>query len=157
MSDVNKIKMDSKSQEHETPDEVFDPLNDEFAFELDACASLENHKVGRFFSKQDDMFKQKIDVTTWVNPEFKTARKFVKFLFNESVANNSTIVMLLMVKANTNWWRDYVMKAKEVRFINQKVTFKGTTQGLRFPLCIVVFGPHEGDTKFSVVDVGVMK
>ena len=57
-----------------------------------------------------------------------------------------------MIKSNTNWWRDYVMKAKEVRFINQKVQFVGMPQGLRFPCAIVIFQPHEGKTKFTVFE-----
>ncbi len=149
---VNEIKMASKSQEHETPDLFFSKLHTEFHFELDACASETNHKVKKFYTKKDNVFSKQIVETTWVNPEFKYVGKFVKFFYHQSLRHKSTVVMLIMVKSNTNWWRDYVMKAKEVRFINQKLAFKGSDQGLRFPLAIIVFGPHDGETKFSVMN-----
>lgn len=152
MESTYKAKMSSLSQEYETPDEIFIPLNNEFKFELDGCASSKNHKVTNYYSKQDDCFTKKWNKVTWVNPEFYTVRKFVKKAFEDSRDYDSTVVILILVKSNTNWWRDYIMKSKEVRFINQKVQFKNTAQGLRFPACIVVFAPHTGDTKFSVFD-----
>ena len=152
MESTYKAKMTSDSQEYETPDEIFIPLTKEFHFQLDGCASPENHKCHDYYSKLDDCFTKHWDRTTWVNPEFYTVRKFVKKGFEDSRDFNSTIVMLVLVKSNTNWWRDYVMKSKEVRFINQKVQFKNTAQGLRFPACIVVFAPHKGDTKWSVFE-----
>lgn len=150
MESTYKAKMTSISQEYETPDEIFVPLHKEFNFKLDGCASSINCKVDNYYSKQDDCFTKNWDKTTWVNPEFYTVRKFVRKAYEDSEKFNCTIVMLFLVKSNTNWWSDYVMKAKEVRFINQKVQFKGTDQGLRFPACIVVFEPHKGKTQFSV-------
>ena len=157
MESTYKAKMTSLSQEHETPDEIFIPLNNEFHFELDGCANENNNKVERYYSKKDDCFTKKWNVTTWVNPEFYTVRKFVRKAYEDSIESNSTIVMIIMVKSNTNWWRDYVMNAKEVRFINQKVQFKNTKQGLRFPLCIIIFSPHKGSTKFSIFQQGITK
>ncbi len=150
MESTYKAKMTSESQEYETPDEIFIPLHKIFKFKLDGCASKNNCKLPNYYSKKDDCFTKKWDTTTWVNPEFYTVRKFVKKAYEDSEEFKSTIVMLILVKSNTNWWRDYIMKSKEVMFINQKVQFKNTAQGLRFPACIAVFSPHDGDTKFSV-------
>lgn len=145
-------KMKSISQEHGTPDEIWIPLNKEFNFKVDLCATSKNALLPRFYSKEDDMFTKNITETSFANIEFVRARKFTKKFYEDSFKFNSTIVMLCTVKSNTNWWRDYVMTAKEVRFINGKVYFKGekNNQGLRFPCAIVVFAPHEGDTKFSI-------
>ena len=147
-------KMESLSQEHGTPDEIFNPLNDEFNFDIDLCATDENALLPRYYTKKQDLFKQEIKESGWANIEFVKAKKFAKFFHEQSLKFGSTIVMLCTVKSNTNWWRDYVMTSKEVRFINGKVYFKGenNTQGLRFPCAIVIFSPHEGDTKFSVMN-----
>lgn len=154
MKDKKKLTahMESLSQEYETPDEIFIPLNKEFNFEIDICATEENKKCLQYYTKERDCFTQNWNQTSWINPEFVIVKKFVKKAYEDSQKFKSTIVMLVLVKSNTNWWRDYVMKAKEVRFINQKVTFKNQEQGLRFPACIVIFEPHEGDTKFSVFE-----
>jgi site-specific DNA-methyltransferase (adenine-specific) len=142
--------MESNNQEYETPDEIFNPLHKEFHFEVDGCASEKNHKITTYHTKNDDYFSQDLNKTTWVNPEFVHVKKFVKKAYEDSQKFGSTIVMLILVKSNTNWWRDYIMNAKEVRFVNQKVQFVGTSQGLRFPACVVIFAPHTGNTKFSV-------
>ena len=143
--------MASLSQEYETPDELFNILNNEFHFNIDICASEKNHKLDNYYSKNDDCFTKNWNTTSWINPEFIRVKKFVKKAYEDSTKFGSTIVMLVLSKTNTNWWRDYVMNSKEVRFINQKLQFKGTPQGLRFPACIVIFEPHIGKTKFSVM------
>jgi site-specific DNA-methyltransferase (adenine-specific) len=51
-----KIKgcLSRQSDEWETPQKVFDELNDEFCFTLDPCATEANHKCEKFFTKEDD-------------------------------------------------------------------------------------------------------
>lgn len=48
----------SDSDEWETPDELFDRLNSEFHFTLDACANSDNHKCDRYFTIEDDGLEQ---------------------------------------------------------------------------------------------------
>ena len=145
--------MISLNQEYETPDELFNPLNDEFHFDIDICASKFNHKLEKYYTKDDDCFSKDWSTTSWINPEFIRVKKYVKKAFEDSIKFGSTIVMLTLVKSNTNWWRDYIMNAKEVRFINQKIQFKNTSQGLRFPACIIIFSPHVDKTKWSVMKI----
>lgn len=42
------------SDEWETPNELFDRLDAEFHFTLDACATSENRKCSAYFNKTDD-------------------------------------------------------------------------------------------------------
>lgn len=44
----------SKSDEWETPDALFQDLDKEFHFNLDACASSENHKCDMYYTKADN-------------------------------------------------------------------------------------------------------
>lgn len=44
----------SKEKTWETPQELFDELNKEFHFTLDPCASSENAKCSKYFSKEED-------------------------------------------------------------------------------------------------------
>ena len=148
MLSTYKGKMSSNSQEYETPDEIFIPLHKEFNFDMDLAASHINHKLSLYWTKEDNMFTKKITGVNWLNPEFFTVGKFIKYVYSN--LGDAIVVSLIMVKSNTNWWRDCVMKAKEVRFINQKVQFKGTKQGLRFPMCVVIFQKHKGETRFTV-------
>ena len=44
----------SRTDEWATPVKTFIGLNDEFGFTLDPCASDENHKCERYFTKKED-------------------------------------------------------------------------------------------------------
>lgn len=48
----------SASAEWETPQDLFNQLDREFHFTLDACATPENAKVQKFFTAEDDGLMQ---------------------------------------------------------------------------------------------------
>ena len=48
----------SNSVEWETPQYLFDELNEEFHFTLDPCATHENHKCEKYYTSADDGLKQ---------------------------------------------------------------------------------------------------
>lgn len=130
-------KFDTGKQDWETPDEIFEPLNEEFRFSLDVCAVLENTKCRRFFSPKEDALEQCWHGVCWMNPPFGEQGKWVKKAFEES-RRGATVVCLLPSRTNTNWWHDYCMKG-EIRFIRGRPRFKGAKHGLPQPLAIVIF------------------
>jgi len=132
-------KFESKRQDWETPDSIFIPLNEEFGFTLDVCASLINTKCLRFFSVEDNALIQKWEGICFMNPPFGQQGKWVKKAF-ESAQEGATVVCLLPSRTNTNWWHDYCMKG-EIRFIRGRPIFKGAKHGLPQPLSIVIFRP----------------
>lgn len=54
---MNDILFSSASVEWETPQDVFDELNAEFHFSLDAAATEENAKCERYYTKAEDGLK----------------------------------------------------------------------------------------------------
>lgn len=132
-------KFGTGKQDWETPDEIFVPLDNEFHFTLDVCASETNKKCLRFFTEIDDALTQRWDGICWMNPPFGNQDKWVKKAYQESQLG-SVIICLLPSRTNTNWWHDYVMKG-EVRFIRGRPKFKGAKYGLPQPLSIVIFRP----------------
>ena len=133
-------KFESKKQDWETPDEIFDPLNIEFGFTLDVCASDGNKKCDYFFSENDDgLTKSWANHICWMNPPFGQQGHWVRKAYLESKHRNTIIVCLLPARTNTNWWHDCCMRG-EVRFIRGRPKFKGAKYGLPQPLAIVIFG-----------------
>lgn len=67
-----QVHFSSDNGEWETPPEIFDPLNAEFQFVLDVCASDVNHKCADYFTMEDDCFKQSWvrDGYFWMNPVY---------------------------------------------------------------------------------------
>ncbi len=55
---INSAMFTSNTNEWATPQAFFDELNKEFAFTLDPCATPENAKCARFFTKEIDGLAQ---------------------------------------------------------------------------------------------------
>ena len=55
---ISKTLFSSNSDEWATPQNLFDSLNNEFNFDLDACATEMNHKCDEYFTQEEDGLKQ---------------------------------------------------------------------------------------------------
>jgi phage N-6-adenine-methyltransferase len=130
-------KFSSIKQTWETPDSVFKPLDTEFHFTLDVCASKINAKCSNYYTEEQDALKQNWEGICWMNPPFKQVGKWIKKAYEES-RKGATVVCLVASRTNTNWWHDYCMKG-EIRYIRGRPIFKGNIHGLPQPLAIIIF------------------
>ena len=55
---INEALFTSNSDEWATPDDFFEKLNKEFCFNLDPCASHENHKCNTYYTVDNDGLSQ---------------------------------------------------------------------------------------------------
>lgn len=138
---VLSSKFASASQEWQTPDSIFVPLNNEFKFEWDVCATKENAKCVGFYTLQDDGLSTAWFGRCWMNPPFNSAARWVKKAYESELAMT---VALLPSRTNTNWWHTYCMRATEIRFVLGRPKFGSAWHGLPQPLAIVVFGYFRG-------------
>lgn len=67
---INNILYSSESEVWETPQALFNKLNDEFHFDIDVCATPENAKCCKFFSPLDDGLSQDWQGVCWMNPPY---------------------------------------------------------------------------------------
>lgn len=134
----------SKTDMWATPQDFFDKLNKEFHFTLDACATPENAKCERFFTKEQDGLAQPWNGIVWCNPPYgREISKWVKRAL-ESSKNGSIVVMLLPARTDTSWFHEYIYnKAKEIRFIRGRLKFGGSKNSAPFPSMVVVFGGEQ--------------
>lgn len=56
---ISEALFSRQSDEWPTPQAIFDELNEEFEFDLDPCATSENHKCNRYFTLENDGLSQK--------------------------------------------------------------------------------------------------
>ena len=144
MADFNG-KFESARQDWETPMDLFQPLDDEFAFTLDAAASAENSKASKFFTKDDDGLLQDWGTeTVWLNPPYgdgsaKLSEWFAKAY--KSSQKGAIVVILIPARTNTSWFHDFCLRYGEIRFIKGRPRFGNAEHGLPQPLCIVIFRP----------------
>lgn len=135
--------MSSHSVEWETPQALFDALDEEFGFTLDAAAAPSNAKCERYYTEQDDALSQPWEGTVWCNPPYgRIIGKFVAKGFEEA-QKGATVVMLIPARTDTRYWHEYVMRAREIRFIKGRLHFSGSRNNAPFPSAVVVFGLGE--------------
>src|SRR6056297_1861634 len=137
MGKFDSNRFASGNQAWETPDDLFERVDEEFHFTRDACASEQNTKCPLFWSEDNSCLDKTWDGVNWVNPPYKDMKKFIVKAYEER--RNAVSVLLIPARTNTRWWHDYCMKG-EVLFICGRPKFKGNSHGLPQPLALVVFG-----------------
>lgn len=134
------VHFSSKTDEWPTPQDFFDKLDAEFHFELDVCATPENAKCDRYFTKRENGLLQKWEGVCWMNPPYgREIGQWVKKAY-ESALEGATVVCLLPARTDTGWWHDYCMKG-EIRFVRGRLKFGNASENAPFPSAVVVFRP----------------
>lgn len=132
----------SKTDLWSTPQSFYDNLNKEFNFTLDPCATKDNHKCDKFYTKEDDgLSKSWIGESVFCNPPYgREIKHWVKKCYLESMQKNTLVVALLPARTDTEWFHMYIYnKAKEIRFIKGRLKFGGCANPAPFPSMVVVF------------------
>ena len=133
------VHFSSATNEWATPAELFDRLHAKHSFELDVCATSENAKCSRYFTKAEDGLSQPwAPYTCWMNPPYGRAIKhWIKKAYEEGL-KGATVVCLIPSRTDTSYWHDYVMKG-DVEFIRGRLKFGDAKNSAPFPSAIVVF------------------
>lgn len=127
----------AKSCEWGTPQKLFDELNMEFHFTLDACATDELAKCNKFFSSMEDALSRPWDNSTFCNPPYGPAiPKWIQKAYSESLSGK-TIVMLLPARTDTEWFHAFYRKA-EIRFLKGRLNYSGKGRA-PFPSILFIF------------------
>ena len=130
----------SNSEEWGTPQELFNRLNKEFNFTIDICASKENTKCPKYYTKEEDALKQEWGGVIWMNPPYgRQIGNWVKKAKEIARQGKAPVVCLLPARTDTAWWHDYAMKADEIRFIKGRLKFGDGKGSAPFPSAIVIF------------------
>tara|TARA_R110001583_G_scaffold44829_16_gene141880 strand:- start:1612 stop:2094 length:483 start_codon:yes stop_codon:yes gene_type:complete len=125
MSSTWNIIHSSEDMSWRTPRQLFDLLDDEFHFDLDAAASATNALCDRYFTEQDDALAQDwlSSQSVWCNPPYgRDLHRWMAKAYAES-RKGPTVVMLVMACTETKWWREYAWRADEIRLIQRRVKF----------------------------------
>lgn len=131
----------SASDEWPTPQWLYDALNAEFPFTLDPCATEQNAKCRRFYTRLEDGLKQDwSDQVVFMNPPYgRQIGRWVCKAFH-AAQDRSLVVCLLPARTDTRWWHDYVMRG-EIRLLCGRLTFEGAAHPAPFPSAVAVFRP----------------
>lgn len=114
MADIS-IFTSSKSNEWETPQDLFDKLNTTFHFTLDPAATDENHKCDKYYTKETNGLTQSwVGEVVFCNPPYgKEIGVWVKKCYDEAM-NGVKIVMLVPARTDTRWFHEYLYNKEDV-------------------------------------------
>ena len=140
-----------------TPQGFYDKLNEELGpFTLDACASKENTKCEKYYSLKDNSLKQDWSGNTvFCNPPYgRRIQYWIKKGYEESLKNNTKVVMLIPSRTDTKYWHNYVMKAQEIRFVKGRLKFGDSSNSAPFPSAVVVFNSQPSPSISAIKNKG---
>ena len=154
MTHKRTSKIVTEKDSWETPSWLFDLLDREFHFQVDAAATKENAKLPAYFEDLDAVPTLKFDwycKGAWerffLNPPYSAGNidKFMAKALEESL-KGAVVVCLVPCATDTRWWHSYAMKAQEIRFIKGRVRFVGYDEdgnqvknSPTFSSCVVIF------------------
>jgi len=134
----------SETPEWETPQWLFDILNDEFHFQIDVCASDKNHKCEQYFSKEDNGIVQAWNGVCWMNPPYGRDIKVWMEKARMEAEAGATVVCLVPARPDTEWWWDNCIQG-EIRFIRGRLQWPGSNTAAPFPSAVIILGDNHKD------------
>lgn len=136
------VHFSSATDEWATPQFLFDELTWIFGrFTLDPCATPQNAKCERFFTRERDGLVQPWDGKVFVNPPYgREIGRWVQKSFEESL-RGALVVCLLPARTDTHWWQDYARRG-HIHFLRGRLKFGDAVNAAPFPSAIVTFGRY---------------
>lgn len=140
---ISKALFTSNAEEWATPQAFFDELNKEFHFTLDPCATPENAKCARYFTKEQDGLAQSWrGERVFCNPPYgREISKWIEKGTNEIRGGCQIVVMLIHARTDTKWFHEYIYGKHEIRFVRGRLHFNESKAGAPFPSMVVVMRP----------------
>lgn len=148
---VSQILFSHKSDEHITPQGLYDELNAQYNFELDP-ATTEDNVLGTkyFYTKSNDGLNQSWEnVNTFINPPYSETAKWVKkahdqFVINSKSNSELAVVLLVASRTDTKWFHEIVLEAVfcrycKIKFLKGRLKFRGQRDSAPFPSMVVTF------------------
>ena len=145
---LNSGMFTSDTSEWATPQDFFDKLNAEFHFTLDPCATPENAKCGKFYTKEQNGLAQDwTGETVFCNPPYgKEISAWVEKCYKHSLSGECA-VMLIPSRTDTRWFHEWVYGKAELRFVKGRLRFNDSKGSAPFPSLVVVYRGATHDEK----------
>lgn len=105
-----------------TPPEVFEPLLEEFMFDLDAAADEQTARLPRYLT--DSLGIDWPGERIWLNPPY--GRKLEPFVRKAALeaSKGKLVVALIPFRCRASWWHQCVLgRASEVRCVRKRIKF----------------------------------
>ena len=122
----------SKSNEWETPQDLFDELNEKYKFVFDPCATHKNTKCDNYCTKKQDGLKEdwhlwKDEGSVFMNPPY--GRKIIDaavdvFITNWLGESITQGIVLVNNATETRWFQSLLRESSSICFPNRRIAFE---------------------------------
>ena len=152
------VMFSRQSDEWATPRPVFEALDAEFGFTLDAAATAINARCDTYLTREQDALHVSWgQQSVWLNPPYSQCAVFLAKAAAE-VAQGCTVVCLVPSRTDTRWWHRHVWDATrhqprpgvEIRFLPGRLKFSDAKNAAPFPSVVLVFRPVSPDNARAV-------
>ena len=153
-----QVHFSSKSNEWNTPDDLYNTLDNEFNFTLDPCTNGLNNKCNKFYTeKENGLIQDWSKDIVFMNPPYgRQISQWIEKAYNESL-KGAKVVCLIPSRTDTKYWHDFIFnKASEIRFIKGRLKFGNSKNSAPFPSAIIVYDNKFNNTKYSTYDYRVV-
>jgi phage N-6-adenine-methyltransferase len=140
---TRKAMFSSETDDWATPQKLFDGLNEIYHFTVDVCATPENAKCAKYFTKEDNGLAQAWTGTAWMNPPYGNPeyvckknckkkrcvkrgshclaykpgiREWIKKAVDTAKSGTAEVVCLLPVRADSKWFHTHVWDNELAQF-----------------------------------------
>ncbi len=120
--------------EWETPQWLFDILNEQYKFKFDCCANDKNHKI-KYYAR-DFFTVNEVDYVCWMNPPFSIAWKVFEHFFK---VVKKGVAIYRCDNLETALWQKVIFPNATWIFIpNRRISYEGLDgAGARFPSALI--------------------
>jgi site-specific DNA-methyltransferase (adenine-specific) len=143
---INPALFSSESENWATPQDVFDRLNYVFNFTLDPCASPDNAKCKKYYTKEvNGLTKDWGGHKVFCNPPYgrDNTGLWIKKCAEESKKPGTIVVELVPARTDTRWFHDYIYPSGgQIYFLRGRLKFGDSKNSAPFPSMIIIFGMH---------------
>jgi site-specific DNA-methyltransferase (adenine-specific) len=148
-----QILFSKKSDEWTTPQWLFDKLNTNYNFTLDAAATQTTSKCSKFYTIEDDGLSQEwTDEVVFCNPPYSKCFEWIKKGYEEVKAGRAQkVIMLVPARVDTKWFHSFCIDSNyvsEICFFKGRLKFGNQKNSAPFPSMFVVFEKNNTQTKF---------
>lgn len=136
---MGNVFFSSKTEEWATPNYFFNRLNEIFHFDLDVCATDENHKCEKYYTKEINGLEKEWYGNVWVNPPYgKNITKWFEKAENE-ISHCNIIVFLVPANTETKWFQKYVLNKAELHFVSGRLKFGASDNSAPFSSVVCIY------------------
>lgn len=137
-----------------TPDWIFKPLNEQYKFFIDCCATQKNTKCNKFFDNFEDTDFIHGGISCWMNPPFSKAWKMFEQFFK---IVSGGVAIYRCDNFETALWQKVIFPHASWIFIpDRRVSYEGLDgDGARFPSALIGYHvPKPEGLKGTILKLG---